>query len=361
MSALRKIVLLIFMTLLIAACQPIATMQPPAQMADSQAAPAPAAPASMPDLGTLQVAYVPVIGFAPFFVAADKGYFAEQGLTVELLAVRNVDEMLAPLSTGKVDMTMMSVTTGFLNAMNLKMDFRIVSGVGDPTAPANDATFLVVSKALADSGEVATVSDLKGRKIAINLRGSGLEYLLYKGLDQAGLTLNDVELVTIPGREMLIALQNGAVDGAVAGGLNIEQMIGQGVATPLLATADVVANGDAGGLVFGQRLLDPANREVGIRILTAYLKAARYLNDGGWADPEVTASIQTYTGMEPALIAQTPVSVYAADGTVDEVGTLDMQAFQLSQGYVEFTETIPLAQMVDLSMLSEALARLDQE
>ncbi len=65
--------------------------------------------------------------------------------------------------------------------------------------------------------------------------------------------------------------------------------------------------------------------------------------------------------MEPALIAQTPVSVYAADGTVDEVGTLDMQAFQLSQGYVEFTETIPLAQMVDLSMLSEALARLDQE
>lgn len=349
----RSIRLLLLVVLLFTACQPIGTADvAPAATTDD---------ATLPDLGALQIAYVPVIGFAPFFVAADKGYFAEQGLQVELQSVRNVDEMIAPLSTGQLDMTIMAVTTGFLNAMNQKLDFRIVAGVGDPTAPQESATFLVVSKALADSGAVTAVADLQGRKIAINLRGSALEFLLSKGLSQAGLTLDDVELVTVPGGSMQVALENGAVDAAVAGTLNIERMVVEGAAVPLLANTDVITSGDAGGLVFGQRLLDPANREVAIRVLVAYLQAARYLNDGGWSDPEVVAALVTYTGMDAALIERSPVGVFAANGAVDEAGTMAMQAFQIERDYVEYTALLPLAAMADLTILEEALARLDQQ
>lgn len=351
----RTLGLLLSLALLLSACQPINP--------NNSAAPAPAADgdAALPDLGTLQIAYVPIIDFAPFFVAADKGYFAEQGLTVELQSVRNVDEMIAPLSTGKLDMTAMAVTTGFLNAMNQKLDFRIVAGDDDPTTPADDIPFLVVSKALADSGAVTTVADLAGRKIAINLRGSALEYLLSKGLEQAGLTLNDVEMVTIPGGQMLAALENGAVDGAVAGILNIQKMIDEGTAVPLLNNADVVESGAGGGIVFGQRLLDPANREVGIRLLVAFFQGARYLNDGGWQDPEVIATLSTYTGMDAALIEQIPHGVYATNGEIDETGILDLQAFQINYGYVEYTEVLPITDLVDLTMLREALARLEQK
>lgn len=347
--------LLLSLTVLVSACQPVS----PTNSAAS--APAVDSAAALPDLGTLQIAYVPIIDFAPFFVAADKGYFAEQGLTIELQSVRNVDEMLAPLSTGKLDMTQMAVTTGFLNAMNQKLDFRIVAGVVDPKAPPAGLPFLAVSKALMDSGAVTQVADLKGRKIAINLRGSALEYLLAKGLEQAGLTLDDVELVTVPGGEMLVAIENGAVDGAVAGILNIQRMIGQGAAVPLLADTDVIEGGGGGGVVFGQRMLQPANREVAIRLLVAYLQAARYLNDGGWDDPEVIASLATYTGMEAAMIERSPRSVYAANGELDEAGMMDLQAFQISRGYVEYTETLPVAEMMDLTILSEALARLEQK
>ncbi|MBI3960722.1 MAG: ABC transporter substrate-binding protein, partial [Chloroflexi bacterium] len=288
-------------------------------------------------------------------------YFAEQGLTVELQNVRNVDEMLAPLSTGKVDVSSMVVTTGFFNAMNQKLDFRLVAGASDPAVSPEPAPFLVVSKALVDSGEVKGVADLKGRKIAINLRGSGLEYLLHKGLEKSGLTVDDVELVTIPGGEMLAAVQNGAVDGAAAGILNVQRMIGEGVAVPLLNNIDAVETGDAGGLVFGQRLLQPENREVGIRFIVAYLQAVRFLNDGGWEKPEVVAILQKYTGMEPPMIARSPKIAFAEDGVIDEAGIQDVEAFQISQGYVEYTEAIPVEAMVELSMLAEALARLDSE
>ena len=352
----RIFALLLTLTVLLSACQPVSPT--------NRAISAPAAAAggtTLPDLGTLQIAYVPVIDFAPFYVAADKGYFAEQGLTVELQSVRNVDEMLAPLSTGKLDMTQMAVTTGFLNAMNQKLDFRVVAGMVDPQIQAESSTFLVVSKALADSGAITKVADLKGRKIAINLRGSALEYLFAKGLEQAGLTLDDVELVTVPGGEMLVALENGAVDGAVAGILNIQRMISEQVAVPLLADTDVVDGGAGGGVVLGQRLLQPANREVAIRLLVAYLQAARDLNDGGWDDPEVVAMLAKYTGMEAAMIERSPRIVYAANGELDEAGMMDLQAFQISRGYVEYTEALPVTAMVDLTILTEALTRLAQK
>ena len=98
--------LLLCLTLLLSACQPINP--------SNTAAPAPATESdgALPDLGTLQIAYVPILSFTPLFVAAEKGYFAEQGLQVELQRVRTVDEMLAPLGTGQLDISLMGATTG---------------------------------------------------------------------------------------------------------------------------------------------------------------------------------------------------------------------------------------------------------
>ncbi len=355
MSTMRIFSLLLSLALLLSACQPINPT--------NSAAPAPAAgnDTALPDPGPLQIAYVPVLPFTPLFVAAEKGYFAEQGLQVELQRVRTVDEMLAPLSTGQLDLSLMGPTTGFFNGMNQALDFRVAAGANAVTSAGQGEPILVVSKALVDSGAVSTVADLEGRKLAINLRGSILEYLLGKGLEQAGLTLDDVELVTIPGPEMLTALANGAVDGVIAAGLNTQRMIKDGVAVKLLADIDILQSGQGGVVVIGQRLLQPDNREVTIRALAAYLQAVRDLNDNGWDNPEVISIIQKYTEMEPALIARSAFPIFEPTGALDEASIMDIQAFQLSRGYVEYTEALPVAQMMDLTFLSEALARIEQK
>lgn len=350
----RIFCLLLSLTLLLSACQPINPSN------SAALAPAAAGDSALPDLGALQLAYVPVLPFTPLFVAAEKGYFAEQGLQVELQRVRNVDEMLAPLSTGKIDLSLMGPTTGFFNAMHQALDVRAIAGANAIVSAGQGDPILVVSKALADSGAVKTVADLKGRKLAINLRGSALEYLLSKGLEQAGLTLDDVELVTIPGTEMLTALANGAVDGAIAGGLNTRRMIKEGVAVKLLSDTDILQGGQGGVVVVGQRLLQPANREVAIRVLAAYLKAVRDLNDNGWDNPEIIGMIQKYTEMEPAIIANSAFSLFASDGALDETSIMDIQAFQINRGYVEYKEALPVAQMTDLTFLREAVARVEQ-
>lgn len=103
----RTICLLFSLTLLLNACQPINPSN------SAATAPVTEGDAALPDLGTLQIAYVPILSFTPLFVAAEKGYFAEQGLQVELQRVRTVDEMLAPLGTGQLDLSLMGATTGF--------------------------------------------------------------------------------------------------------------------------------------------------------------------------------------------------------------------------------------------------------
>lgn len=57
----------------------------------------------LPDLGKIKVGYLPVTGYAPFYLGVEKGYFEEQGLEVELERFVSGSKMIAPLSTGQLD------------------------------------------------------------------------------------------------------------------------------------------------------------------------------------------------------------------------------------------------------------------
>ena len=322
------------------------------------AAPTTPAAATLPNLGTIEIAYVPVLAFTPFFVAADKGFFAEQGLQVRLQRVRNSDEMIAPLSTGRIDATSLNVSTGFFNAMFQRFDIRAVGGAGGWQAPNNSASTLVVSKRLIDSGEVRSLVDLKGRKVAINLRGSSPEFVLARALEQVGLTLDDVIVVQIPVQDIPVAINNGAVDAAIVATSNATTMINNGVATKLLADVDVLPSGQGTVITFGQRMLKADNREVAVRLMAAYLKATRYLLSTGWNSPEIVSIIQKYTDLQPQVIRATSKPELAIDGEIEKANVLDAQAFQISRGYVLYKEPLSIDQMTEMSFLNEAQQRL---
>lgn len=367
MLRFRMLVSLVVAVLLLSACQPVTAEPGSQQNGEPSPQGAMTSPSSsaevtaLPELGAIQIAYVPVLAATPLFLAVEQGYFAEQDLQVELQRVRNSDEMLAPLGTGKIDFTNPAVTTGFFNAMQQELDIRMVAGAAGWQAPEYSASVLMVSKPLVDSGEVSSIADLKGRKIAINLRGSTLEYVLARGLEQAGLTMNDVELVPIPGPEMQVALANAAVDAAMVGSLNALPMIRNEVAVQLLADFDILPSGQGTVLVFGQRMLQPENREVAIRLLVAYFKAVNDLLARGWDDPAIVSVIEKYTEIAPAAIMASPKPFLSADGAINTASILDTQAFQIAGGYVAYQEPLAIEQMIEESILAEAMARLAQE
>jgi NitT/TauT family transport system substrate-binding protein len=151
----------------------------------------------------LPMGYIPNVQYAPFYIAVDKGYFAEEGLAIEFDYRFETDGMKL-------------VGAG-------ELPFAVVSGEEVPLARAQGLpviyvtnwwkTFPVGVVALADKN-IKTPADLAGK--SVGLPGFfGASYIGWRGLlDSAGLKESDVKVQDI-GFTQVAALQQGKVDAAV--------------------------------------------------------------------------------------------------------------------------------------------------
>ncbi|WP_017729253.1 sulfonate ABC transporter substrate-binding protein [Halalkalibacterium ligniniphilum] len=81
----------------------------------------------------------------------------------------------------------------------------IVYIANGPASPKGEA--ILVHK----DSPIQTIEDLKGKKVVLN-RGSNVHYLLVKALEEAGLALNDIEVIYLPPADARIAFNRGDVD-----------------------------------------------------------------------------------------------------------------------------------------------------
>src|SRR5579859_4880764 len=136
---------------------------------------------------TIRLGYVPVLIYAPLYVAMERGYFAQEGLDVQLTPLQGGSDSVVQLAAGNFDAAVGGIGAGLLNAANKGLDFRIVAPMHSERPPV--ATPLVIAASRAT--EIKTVADLKGKTVAINATGAATEYWLYQALAEGGLTFND--------------------------------------------------------------------------------------------------------------------------------------------------------------------------
>jgi len=122
--------------------------------------------------------------------------------------------MVAPLAAGQLDIGAGGPGAVLYNAVERDIPIKVVGDNGS-TPPGFGWQALLVRKALADSGAVRGIADLRGRKVAIISLASSAEITMSRALRDAGLQWDDVEFVTLPFPDMLPALANGAIDAAL--------------------------------------------------------------------------------------------------------------------------------------------------
>ncbi|PWR26021.1 ABC transporter ATP-binding protein [Zavarzinia aquatilis] len=147
---------------------------------------------------------------AALFAAQSQGYFAAQGLEVELIAPSDPNDPPKLVAAGKADLAV-TYQPQLVLLVEEGLPLRRVATLVD--TPLNSLAVLA-------DGPVKTIADLKGRKIGYSVAGFE-DALLQAMLKSAGLAPSDVTLINV-NFALATALASGQVDGVIGAFRNFE-------------------------------------------------------------------------------------------------------------------------------------------
>jgi NitT/TauT family transport system substrate-binding protein len=307
---------------------------------------APLAPAAE----VVKMGDLPAISNAGYYLAIDKGYFAEKGIAVELERFASGGKMMAPLATGQLDIAVGAPSAGLYNSTAAGMDFKVIADKGQ-VRPGASFIPIIVRQDLIDSGQVKTLKDLKGRKISVGAKGIILDYYLAKMLESAGLKYQDVEVVSLSYPDGVKALATKAIDAVMApepwGVRAEEQKVGKRFflteSVPSVATFQVA-------VIMCSGKFAKERPRVAHDFMQAYMKGLKYFHDnGGLKSAEIAGVLSKYTKV-PVKDIQASIPFYidpAARPRAQDLAAVQEWFHQM--GWVK--QMVPIEKMVDTSFL----------
>jgi NitT/TauT family transport system substrate-binding protein len=286
---------------------------------------------------------------AGVYIAIEKGYFKEQRIRNEVTTFASAGKMPPALAAGELEVSVGAPSAGLFNAIGEGAGYRIVADKGQGRA-GTGYVLLAVRKDLLDSGQVKSVRDLKGKKVALLAKGIIQDYLLGKMAEEVGLTIKDFDITYMGSPNQLTALQTKAIDAAMAvepWGANFEEhKVGVRFRTPDqvkgLGPVQIAAVMYAGTFIKDRR---PAAQ----RWMDAYLKGCQFYVEKGVQDPEVLAILEKYTKVPAAAIRRAIPSHQDPRGHPNVDSLADQIKWFVANGYMP--KPVPVDQVVDLSFL----------
>ncbi|WP_305971617.1 MULTISPECIES: ABC transporter substrate-binding protein [unclassified Mameliella] len=179
-----------------------------------------AAPAAAADKMTLVLDWFVNPDHGPIIIAKEKGYFADAGLEVEIVAPADPADPPKMAAAGKADLAI---------SYQPQLHLQVAEGLPLKRVGTLVATPLNCLLVL-DNGPIAEIADLKGRKVGFSVAGVE-EALLSAMLAPAGLGMQDIELVNV-NWALSPSIMSGQVDAVIGAFRNFElnQMEIEGVA-----------------------------------------------------------------------------------------------------------------------------------
>jgi ABC-type nitrate/sulfonate/bicarbonate transport system substrate-binding protein len=305
---------------------------------------------------TLRVIYFPGGTALPLYVAAKQGFFAAQGLTVDLIPTKTSQELMIGM---------------------LKSDYQIGQAAIDnvvayqerQAAPDLDVrrdlfAFMGTSSTNLDlivQRPIKSYADLKGGALAVDAPTTGFAFVLRYMLERGGLQPQDYRFIAIGGDPArLQALESGTV----AGSLLTTGFGNQAVATGLrrLDTSLHVLKHYQGTCSFASRSWAESHRDELIRFIRAVVAADDWLFAPSHAEGAAQILSENSDGMSPAIAATTLHQLVSGKSRLARRSELDPQGIRvvlkLRSAYGEPRKTLTdPGKYIDLSYYQAALAK----
>ncbi len=153
---------------------------------------------------SFKLAHSTWVGYGPFFVAQEKGYFKEEGVEVELVLIEDIKVRFAALAGGQIDAMATTVDTMPLYLKKGGTKYQYLFAVDD----SKGGDGIVANK------DIKTIADLKGKTVAFT-EGSVSQFYINVLLQEAGLSESDIEVIGMTAGDAGSAFVTGNVDAAV--------------------------------------------------------------------------------------------------------------------------------------------------
>lgn len=297
------------------------------------------------ELATLKIGYVPTVAFGPVFIANDEGYFADQGIRIELIKFQSGPQAIPSLIQGEIDVSSTTINPGLFNAVAKGANIKIVADKGS-TGGQCDYNALVVRKDLYDSGVLTTIEQLKGKKVAVASRPN---YFLIKAFDKVNLTPKDVKSIDMGFPEMVVAFENNAIDAAVMTEPYLYQVLKTGKVKTLLLSGEIIPNFSGYPLAFGPNLLE-TNPELGKKFMIAYLRGVKQYNEG--KTQRNLEILRNYTQLDDEILQESCWGAIRQDGYIEKDLIMQYQDWLFENKYMDVR--VSDAQIMDMSFVEYA-------
>lgn len=231
------------------------------------------APETAEDSEPLRIAHTVWVGYGPLYLAQEKGFFAEEGVEVELVQQQDFRQQFVALAAGRVD--------GIANVVDATISYRVPEVEYQIVLALDDS---LGGDGIAAKSDIESIEDLRGKRVAYET-GATAQFFLNVMLERHGMTEDDIEHIDMLGSDAGAALLSGQVDAAVTYEPYLTELR-DGDDTHVL-----VDTRDAPGLIvdvvlFNREVIDARPDDVQA-VVDAYYRALEYMD----ANPDESVEI----------------------------------------------------------------------
>ena len=274
---------------------------------------------------TLKVGVIPIADVAPLYLGMDKGFFEEEGLTIEPQLAEGGAAIVPSVVSGDYQIGF-SNTTSLIIAGSKKLPIQIISqGVLGGTGPDDAWDGVIVPK----DSDVKEVGDLEGKTVAVNTLNNVSQVVVNTALKEAGADYTKVKYVEVPFPDMNAALEAGRVDAA----FQVEPGYSGGLAAGsrnIVNAYEAMAPNYTVATYFASKQYIAEHRDEVDRFTRAMEKSLDYASSHG---DEVRAIVGTYTEIPQEVLDKMNLPVWKAD--LNEPTIELTSAAALEYGFIE--------------------------
>lgn len=300
------------------------------------------APAATENSGAqLRIAAQPYPLYTPIYVAYEKGYLQEEfdkiGASYTWTEFKSGPLVNEAVAAGEADLGFMADLPAII-AKSTGQPIEIVDNVA-----YGEKGLAVLVKA---DSEIASVADLKGKKVAY-ATGSYAQHLLAVLLDKEALKLEDVESINLGAGDQPAALANGDVDAIVIWEQYISQLTSDG-------TAKVLADGTGvkRGNMITYFVTDYADKNP--EVVKAWIRALNRGNELLQSNPDEAAeAVAKDFGVDTELMKKIIQNfTYSTELTDDDIKEITaVKDFSLEAGII--SEDVNIDEFINTKYLEE--------